>query len=150
VKINEIGMPEGANRKTKRRGRGSGSGHGKTSCRGHKGTGQRSGRGVRLGFEGGQMPLIRRIPKRGFTSPFKKFYQTVNVEALNRFENNTIVGLKELKEAGLIGSAIEMVKILGDGKLTKTLTVKAHKVSVTAKKKIEEAGSKIELISKVK
>jgi large subunit ribosomal protein L15 len=146
LKINEIRMPEGANRKTKRRGRGSGSGHGKTSCRGHKGTGARSGRGVRLGFEGGQMPLIRRLPKKGFTAPFKKYFQVVNVESLNRFTANSVVGPKELKDAGLIGSEIEMIKILGDGKLTKVLTVKAHKVSESAKKKLEEAGAKIELL----
>lgn len=146
LKINEIGMPKGANRKTKRRGRGSGSGHGKTSCRGHKGTGARSGRGVRPGFEGGQMPLIRRVPKRGFNSPFKKFYQVVNIEALNRFSNNAEVSPKDLKNAGLIGSEVEMIKILGDGKLTKTLTIKAHKVSTSAKKKIEESGSKLVLL----
>ena len=146
MKINEIGMPKGANRKTKRRGRGSGSGHGKTSCRGHKGTGARSGRGVRPGFEGGQMPLIRRIPKKGFNSPFKKFYQVVNIESLNRFDANTEVGHKELKNAGLIGSEMEMIKILGVGKLTKSLTIKAHKVSETAKKKIEESGSKLVIL----
>jgi len=143
LKINNIGMPAGANRKTKRRGRGSGSGHGKTSCRGHKGTGARSGRGVRLGFEGGQMPLIRRIPKKGFTSPFKIFYEVVNIESLNRFEANSVIGPKELKNAGLIGSEMSSIKILGDGKLTKVLTVKAHKISKVAKAKIEEAGSEI-------
>ena len=146
MKINNIGMPRGANRNTKRRGRGSGSGHGKTSCRGHKGTGARSGKGLRPGFEGGQMPLIRRIPKRGFNSPFKKFYQVVNVESLNRFDTNAEVGPKELKNAGLIGSEIEMIKILGDGKLTKVLTIKAHKVSTSAKKKIEEGGAKLIII----
>ncbi len=146
MKINNIGMPKGANRKTKRRGRGSASGHGKTSCRGHKGTGARSGRGVRPGFEGGQMPLIRRIPKKGFNSPFKKFYQVVNVDSLNRFENNSEIGPKELKNAGLIGSEMEMIKILGDGKLTKTITIKAHKVSTAAKKKIEEVGAKLVIL----
>ena len=147
MKINNIGMPKGANRPTKRRGRGSGSGHGKTSCRGHKGTGARSGRGVRLGFEGGQMPLIRRIPKRGFSAPFKTTYQVVNVESLNRFENNSTIGPKELKTAGLIGSEKELIKILGDGALKKSLTVKAHSASDSAKKKLTEAGSKIEYLT---
>ena len=101
---------------------------------------------MRPGFEGGQMPLIRRIPKRGFNSPFKKFYQVVNVESLNRFNANTEVGPKELKNAGLIGSEIEMIKILGDGKLTKVLTIKAHKVSTSAKKKIDEVGSKLVIL----
>lgn len=150
MKLNSIKMPPGANRKTKRRGRGSGSGHGKTSCRGHKGTGARSGRGTRLGFEGGQMPLIRRLPKRGFSTPFHKTYQIVNVESLNRFEANSIIGPKELKDAGLIGSEKAGIKILGDGKLTKTVTVKAHKASDSAKKKIEESGSKLEFLTKVK
>lgn len=92
------------------------------------------------------MPLIRRIPKRGFNSPFKKFYQVVNVESLNQFSSNTEVGPKELKNAGLIGSVKEMIKILGDGKLTKTLTIKAHKVSISAKKQIDECGSKLVLL----
>lgn len=148
MKINNIGMPRGANRPMKRRGRGSGSGHGKTSCRGHKGTGARSGRGTRLGFEGGQMPLIRRIPKRGYSAPFKCAYQIVNVSSLNRFENNSVVGPKELKIARLIGSEKEYVKILGDGELKKSITVKAHKVSESAKKKLAEAGSKIEYLAR--
>ena len=148
MKINEIRMPVGTNRDTKRRGRGSGSGHGKTSCRGHKGTGARSGRGVRLGFEGGQMPLIRRIPKRGFLSRFGNPYQVVNVESFNRFESKAVIGPKEMKDAGLIGSSIGLVKILGDGTLKKSLTIKAHKVSESAKKKIEASGSKLEVLAK--
>ncbi len=146
MKIFDIGMPKGANRKTKRRGRGSGSGHGKTACRGRKGAKKRSGRTTRPGFEGGQMPLIRRIPKRGFNSPFKKTYQVVNVESLNRFEKDSIVGPGELKKAGLIGSEQELIKILGDGKLTKTLTIKAHKFSDTAKKTLAESGAKMEYL----
>lgn len=146
MKLNEIGMPRKANRPTKRRGRGSGSGHGKNACRGRKGALKRSGRTTRIGFEGGQMPLIRRLPKRGFNALFKNTYQVVNVESLNRFAANSIVGPKELKDAGLIGSERERIKILGDGKLNKTLTVKAHKASVNAKKLIEAAGSKIEYI----
>lgn len=146
MKLNEIGMPEGANRKTKRRGKGSGSGHGKTSCRGRKGALKRSGRTTRPGFEGGQMPLIRRIPKKGFNALVPDTTQVVNIESLNRFENNAVVGPAELKKAGLIGSEKEPIKILGNGKLTKTLTVKAHRASASAKKLIEAAGSKIEYL----
>jgi len=146
VKITEIGAPAGANRKTKRRGRGPGSGHGKNACRGRKGALKRSGRTTRPGFEGGQMPLIRRIPKRGFNALFKNVYQVVNVESLNRFGNNSVVGPKELKNAGLIGSEIERIKILGKGSLTKAITVKAHKASESAKKLIAGSGSKIEFI----
>jgi len=146
VKINEIGAPYGANVKTKRRGRGSGSGHGKTSCRGRKGAKKRSGRTTRPGFEGGQMQLVRRIPKRGFNAPFKNEYQVVNIESLNRFRENSTIGPKELKSAGLIGSVREPIKILGDGDLKKVLTVKAHKISESAKKKFESAGAKFEVL----
>ena len=144
LKINEIGAPKGANKNTKRRGRGSGSGHGKTSCRGRKGAKKRSGRTTRPGFEGGQMPLLRRIPKRGFGSSRKRKYQVVNVESLNRFKENSTVGPKEFKESGLVGSVLEPVKILGDGELSKKLTVKAHKFSQSAKAKLETAGAKVE------
>lgn len=146
MKINEIFAPDGANRKTKRRGRGSGSGHGKQSCRGRKGAKKRSGRTTRHGFEGGQMPLIRRIPKRGFNSITRNYCQVVNVESLNKFHANSTVGPKEMKNAGLIGSEMEPVKILGNGKLTKVLTIKAHKVSASAKGLIEAAGAKLELL----
>lgn len=146
MKINEIGIPKGAHRNTKRRGRGSGSGHGKTACRGRKGAKKRSGRTTRPGFEGGQMQLVRRIPKRGFNAPFKNYYQIVNVESLNRFMENSTVGPKELKLAGLIGSELEKIKVLGGGSLKKALTVKAHKISESAKKKFESAGAKIEVI----
>ncbi|MFH0764183.1 MAG: 50S ribosomal protein L15 [Candidatus Omnitrophota bacterium] len=146
MNLNDIGMPKGANRPTKRRGRGSGSGHGKTACRGRKGAKKRSGRTTRPGFEGGQMSLIRRLPKRGFTAPFRKTYQVVNVESLNRFDNNAVVGPAELKKAGLTGSMVEPIKILGDGKLTKTVTIKAHKFSENARKILAAAGAKIELL----
>lgn len=150
MRLNEIGAPDGAHRNTKRRGRGSGSGHGKTSCRGRKGALKRSGRTTRPGFEGGQMPLIRRIPKRGFNSRFKALYQIVNLESLNRFQANSVVGPAEFKKAGLVGSEKEMVKILGDGKLTKILTVKAHKFSKSALAGIEGAGAKVERLVKTK
>ena len=148
MKINEITLPKGANRKTKRRGRGSGSGHGKTSCRGRKGALKRSGRTTRPGFEGGQMPLIRRIPKRGFNALFKSGYQVINIESLNRFDNNSVVGPNEFKSAGLISSTKEPIKILGTGKPSKTLTIKAHKYSESAKKALEAAGSKLEYLAK--
>lgn len=144
MKINEIGAPKGANRNTKRRGRGSGSGHGKTSCRGRKGAKKRSGRTTRPGFEGGQMQLVRRLPKRGFNAPFKNVYQVVNIESLNRFEENSTIGPEELKSAGLIGSVKEPIKILGAGDLKKVVTVKAHKISENAKKKLILAGAKFD------
>lgn len=146
MNITEIGMPRGANRNTKRRGRGSGSGHGKTSCRGRKGAKKRSGRTTRPGFEGGQMPLIRRIPKRGFNAPFHKVYQVVNIDSLNRFSANAVVGPADFKKAGLVGSEKEPVKILGSGKVSKALTVKAHKFSEGAKKLLQAAGAKIEYL----
>lgn len=146
MKINEIGAPAGANKKTKRRGRGSGSGHGKTSCRGRKGARKRSGRTTRPGFEGGQMQLIRRIPKRGFGIMFKVYDQVVNLVSLNRFPANSVVGLPEMKKAGLIGSVKSPVKVLGHGKLEKVITVKAHKFSESAKKAIVASGAKMEII----
>ena len=109
---------------------------------------KRSGRTTRPGFEGGQMPLIRRIPKRGFNALFKSGYQVINIEQLNRFDNNSVVGPAEYKQAGLIGSTKEEIKILGTGKASKVLTVKAHKFSESAKKALETAGSKIEYLKK--
>ena len=147
MKMNEIGAPKGAHRNTKRRGRGSGSGHGKTSCRGRKGAKKRSGRTTRPGFEGGQMQLVRRIPKRGFNAPFSNTYQVVNLESLNRFRENSTVGPKELKTAGLIGSEMERIKILGAGDLKKVITVKAHKISESAKKKFDSIGAKFEVLA---
>ncbi|MBN1526960.1 MAG: 50S ribosomal protein L15, partial [Candidatus Omnitrophica bacterium] len=123
---------------------GSGSGHGKTSCRGAKGAKSRSGRTTRPGFEGGQMPLVRRIPKRGFNALFHKAYQVVNVESLNRFTANSTIGPKELKDAGLITSVRGLIKILGDGTISKVVTVKAHKISESAMKKLAESGSRFE------
>lgn len=148
MKLNEIGAPIGANRKTKRRGKGSGSGHGKTSCRGRKGARKRSGRTTRPGFEGGQMQLIRRIPKRGFGIMFKVYDQVVNVESLNRFAANSVVGPSEMKKAGLIGSTKEPVKVLGSGKLDRALTVKADRFSESAKKILAAAGAKLEYIKR--
>lgn len=148
MKLNSIGAPSGANKRTKRRGRGPGSGHGKNACRGRKGALKRSGRTTRPGFEGGQMPLLRRIPKRGFTSPFKKIYQVVNVGSLNRFDKDAVVGPVEFKKAGLITSDQQPVKILGTGTISKPITVKAHKFSESSKKLLQGAGAKMEVLAK--
>lgn len=144
--ISDIGMPKGANKHKKRRGRGTGSGHGKTSCKGHKGQLARTGHhgGPRLGFEGGQMTLARRIPKRGFTSEFKKIFQIVNLSALNRFKENTVVSKQELLKENLIKDGTAAVKILGDGELNKPLTIKADSFSKSALEKIKSAGGTAE------
>lgn len=132
----------------KRVGRGQGSGTGKTAGRGHKGQRSRSGDHPRLGFEGGQMPLYRRIPKRGFTNArFKKHYTLVNVEALDVFEAGTEVTLDAVLDAGLSRKTGDLLKVLGNGDVSKSLTVKAHKFSATAQSKIEAAGGKAELIA---
>jgi len=147
VKLNELGAPQGANKRTKRRGRGPGSGHGKNACRGRKGALKRSGRTTRPGFEGGQMPLIRRIPKKGFSAPFKVIYQVVNVGSLNRFDKDAVVGPTEFKKAGLITSDKFPVKILGGGTLDKALTVKAHKFSESSKKVLQSIGAKMDFLA---
>ncbi|MEA3560475.1 MAG: 50S ribosomal protein L15 [Candidatus Omnitrophota bacterium] len=139
-----------ARKRKKRRGRGIGSGHGKTSCRGHKGQKARSGGGVRLGFEGGQMPLSRRIPKRGFTSLFKKEYQLVNLYKLRHFDKNAAVTPDELKKLKIIKRIGDGVKILGQGEISNPLTIKAHVFSKGAKEKIEKAGGKTEIITRKK
>ena len=133
-------------KKRKRVGRGNGSGHGKTSCRGHKGQGARAGGGTRPGFEGGQMPLQRRIPKRGFHSPFKKKYALVNVGQLETLDAGSEVSPELLCGRGLVRSLGDGVKILGDGSLSKALTVKAHGFSSKAKAKIEAAGGRVEAL----
>jgi len=146
MKLNELKSPAGATHRVKRVGRGIGSGHGKTSTRGHKGQKARSGGGVRPGFEGGQMPLQRRLPKRGFTNIFKKYYAVVNVGDLERFEDGTVVTPELLREAGLVNKAKDGVKILGSGELTKKLTVQAHRFSQQAEEKITARGGQIEVI----
>jgi large subunit ribosomal protein L15 len=147
MQLNDLSQPKGANRPTKRRGRGSGSGHGKTCCRGHKGLKARSGKKLRPGFEGGQMPLARRLPKKGFTGPFKK-RQIVNLEKLSKFKKDSTVTAQMLKAQGLIKDEDIPIKILGAGKITKALNVQAQAVSKQAKQKIEEAGGKIEIIKR--
>lgn len=137
---------EGARTKKFRKGRGHGSGNGKTAGKGHKGQNARSGGGVRLGFEGGQTPLARRLPKRGFTNFNRTVYAIVNVEALNKFEDGVEVTPELLIETGLVKKELDGIKILGTGELTKKLTVKAHKFSKSAVAIIEQAGGKVEEI----
>jgi large subunit ribosomal protein L15 len=146
VKLEELKSPPGANKRVKRVGRGTGSGHGKTSTRGHKGQKARSGGGVRPGFEGGQMPLQRRLPKRGFTNIFKKEYAIVNIRDLNSFDDGSEINPEVLQNAGLIKSIKDGVKILGDGELEKKLIVRAHKISRQAEEKITARGGRVEVI----
>lgn len=146
MKLQDLQPAMGSTKKAYRKGRGAGSGNGKTAGRGHKGQWARSGGGVRPGFEGGQMPLARRLPKRGFHNIFGTTYAPVNVSALERFENGTEVTTELLLETGIISKALDGVKILGNGELTKNLTVKAAAFSASAKEKIEKAGGKAEVI----
>ena len=146
MKLHERAPAKGSTNAPKGKGRGSSSGHGKTAGRGHKGQKARSGGGARVGFEGGQMPLARRVPKRGFNNIFAKPLETVNVSQLNRFENNAVVGVEELLAAGILSKCRYGVKILGNGNLEKQLTVKASAFSETAKQKIEAAGGKAEVV----
>jgi large subunit ribosomal protein L15 len=146
LKLNELKPAPGARTKPTRKGQGIGSGLGKTAGRGHKGQKARSGGGVRPGFEGGQMPLQRRLPKRGFTNIFRKEIIAINVDALNRFENGAIVTPETLKEAGVIKKIADGVKILGNGELEKSLTVKANAFSKSAADKIAAAGGTVEVI----
>ena len=146
MKLHELQVVEGARHSRKRVGRGTGSGHGKTACKGHKGQNARSGGGVRPGFEGGQTPLFKRLPKRGFTNVNHKEYATVNVEDLNVFEDGTVVTPELLKETGLVKKELDGVKVLGNGELTKKLTVQANKFSASATTVIEQAGGKAEVI----
>lgn len=146
MKIHELSPAPGSNQESYRKGRGAGSGNGKTAGKGHKGQKARSGGGVRPGFEGGQMPLQRRIPKRGFVNIFATHYTAINLSALDKFESGAVVDAEALKEAGIIKKELDGVKILGQGELTKALTVKAAKFSESAKQKIEAAGGKAEVI----
>jgi large subunit ribosomal protein L15 len=146
MKLHELQYIEGARKDRKRLGRGQGSGQGKTAGKGHKGQNARSGGGVSLGFEGGQTPLFRRIPKRGFTNFTRVEYAIVNVDALNAFENDTVVSVELLKAVGLVRQELDGVKILGKGALEKKLTVQANKFSKSAVEVIEQAGGKVEVI----
>lgn len=146
MKLHEMKYVEGARKQRNRVGRGPASGNGKTAGKGHKGQNARSGGGVRLGFEGGQTPLARRLPKRGFTNFNRKEYAIVNVESLNRFENGTEVTPELLIESGLVNKELDGIKILGQGALEKKLSVKANKFSKGAVAAIEQAGGKTEVI----
>jgi large subunit ribosomal protein L15 len=142
--LGELKPPPGAKRGPKRIGRGPGSGLGKTAGKGHKGQKARSGAPIRPGFEGGQMPLQRRLPKRGFRNIFKKYYALVHIRDLNRFSAGEVVDVEALRKAGLVKKAADAVKIVGDGELTIALTVRAHAVTEAARKKIEAASGKVE------
>ena len=144
--MNELSPAEGSTQVAKRKGRGIGTGNGKTGGRGHKGQKARSGGGTRIGFEGGQMPLARRIPKRGFNNIFAKPLENVNVSALNCFEDGAVVDANVLLANGVLSKCTYGVKILGNGEITKKLTVKASAFSAGAKEKIEAAGGKAEVV----
>ena len=146
MKLHDLKPAVGATTAEKRLGRGIGSGLGKTSGKGHKGAKARSGGGKGPGFEGGQIPLMRRIPKRGFTNKFRTEYVAINVDRLNIFEDGQVVTPVELIEAGITKNILDGVKIMGNGEITKKLTVKANKFTATAKEKIEAAGGKAEVI----
>jgi large subunit ribosomal protein L15 len=147
MKLTDLRPAAGSNKKRKRVGRGDGSGHGKTSCRGHKGQGARSGGNTKPGFEGGQMPLQRRLPKRGFHNPFKVAVRVINLDQLESFPSGSEVTPELLFEQGLVRGKKKRIKILGDGSLSKALTVKAHGFSAKAKEKIEALGGKAELVT---
>ena len=146
MNLGELHAPEGASKNRKRLGRGSGSGHGKTSGRGHKGQRARSGGRGKTWFEGGQMPLQRRLPKRGFTNIFRKEYSIVNLSDLEQFVKGSTVDVPALVEAGLVKKIEAGVKLLADGDINKPLTIKVHKFSQAAKEKVEAAGGRIEVV----
>ncbi|HLA49633.1 MAG TPA: 50S ribosomal protein L15 [Thermodesulfovibrionia bacterium] len=145
MRLSDLSPKQGSNKKKKRVGRGIGSGHGKTSCRGHKGQKSRTGGGTRVGFEGGQMPLYRRLPKRGFTNIFRKDYAVVNLKDLDKL-SESVVTPEVILEKGLIKDTKSGIKILGEGEIKKPITVKAHAFSASAKDKIIKAGGVIEII----
>ncbi len=146
MKLHELSPAAGSTKDAFRVGRGPGSGNGKTAGKGHKGQNARSGGGVSPGFEGGQLPLYRKLPKRGFTNKFATNYAIINVDALNKFEDGAVVDLEALMTAGVIRKAFDGLKVLGNGEITKKITVKAAVFSATAKEKIEAAGGKTEVV----
>ena len=146
MKLGDLSAPEGAKKKRKRIGCGPGSGHGKTCCRGHKGQKSRSGRKSHPWFEGGQMPLQRRIPKRGFHNLFKKVYQVVNIKDLARFSADAEVDPKGLLEVGLVKKERVKIKLLGDGQIDRPLKISVHACTKSARERVEKAGGQVELI----
>ncbi len=146
MKLHELAPAAGSVSEVKRKGRGPGSGNGKTAGKGHKGQNARSGGGVRIGFEGGQMPITRRLPKRGFNNIFAKKYAIVNIDSLNAFDDGAVVGAEELLAKRIIRKPEDGLRVLGSGELSKKLTVKANAFSETAKAKIEAAGGKVEVV----
>ena len=146
MRIQDLSPGDKPRKSRKRVGRGVGSGRGGTSCRGHKGQNARSGGGVRPGFEGGQMPLQRRLPKRGFTNIFKKEYTLINIDNLNQFEPETVLDVEALRKAGLVKKVKNGIKLLGKGEISHPLVIKVHKVSKSARAKIEAAGGKVEIL----
>ncbi|MES0362442.1 MAG: 50S ribosomal protein L15 [Desulfobacteria bacterium] len=146
MKLNELSPPKGARKAVKRLGRGPGSGHGKTACRGSNGQKSRSGGNIRPGYEGGQMPLQRRLPKRGFTNIFQKKYSIVNIRDLGRFEKGAVVDKAALMEAGLLRRNSDSVKLLGQGAIDYPLVLKVDRCSRSAREKLEAAGGKVEVI----
>ncbi len=146
MKLYELSPAEGSKKEAKRIGRGHGSGQGKTAGKGHKGQKARAGKGMRVGFEGGQMPLQRRLPKRGFNNIFRKNVVAINVSTLNKFEDGAVVDIAALTEKGIVKNSFDSVKILSNGTMTKKLTVKANAFSKGAVAKIEAAGGKTEVI----
>ena len=146
MKLNELKPAAGSAKAAWRKGRGAGSGNGKTAGKGHKGQNARSGGGVRPGFEGGQLPLYRKLPKRGFKNHFATQYAIINLSALDAFENGAVIDLDTLVVNGIIKNTFDGLKVLGDGEVTKAFTVKATKFSASAKEKIEAAGGKTEVV----
>lgn len=146
MKLHELSPAEGSKKEAKRVGRGHGSGQGKTAGKGHKGQKARAGKGVRPGFEGGQMPLQRRVPKRGFNNIFAKNIVAINVGSLNKFEDGAVVDTQALVDAGIVKNSFDGIKVLGNGSLNKKLEVKVAAFSASAKEKIEKAGGKAEVV----
>ena len=146
MKIHDLSPLRGLRKRKKRVGRGPGSGHGKTSCRGHKGQKSRSGGNIPSGFEGGQMPIQRRLPKRGFTNIFKKHYTLINIKDLRRFGKNSNLDMEALRNAGLVKKERDRVKLLGNGEISYPVVIKVHKVSKAAREKIEAAGGRVEVV----
>jgi large subunit ribosomal protein L15 len=146
MRLNDLSPSIGSKKRKKRIGRGPGSGHGGTSCKGDKGQKARSGASIRPGFEGGQMPLHRRIPKRGFCNIFKKEYEVINIKDLQRFEGTSQIDVEILKKSGLIKSERNLIKLLGDGEVTFPLNIKVHRATRTAVEKVESSGGKVEFL----